>query len=254
MPRRALHADGMLHITLRAAEAGTIRFVARFTVVDPVSLWRPGSGQGRGTLPPSWDAPRTTRALADIPIGCLLGRHDASLVGFGVVAAARPVQVRAGMIEETGEFLLELHVEDSAEAEIVIDLRGRGFAESLSDLAQRDRVPPRAGHPPRRAAGALHLVLVPSGSGRTRPPRRRARRGRAGHRHDHHRRRVADGRCRARLRVVRRLGSRAGQDPRPSRARARTRSTRSADAVVDRDALHRVPVAGVPRRSDRARV
>lgn len=132
----AIRSDGMLHVTLRATEAGTIRFTARFTVVDPVALWRPGSGQGRGTLPPSWDAPRTTRALADIPLGCLLGRHDVSLAGFGVAAAARPVQVRAGMIEETGEFLLELHVEDSAEAEIVIDVRGRGFAESLRDLAQ----------------------------------------------------------------------------------------------------------------------
>ena len=94
-----------------------------------------GQRQERGTLPPSWVGPRTTRPLADVPIGCLIGRHDTSLVGFGVAAGARPVQVRAGMIEESGEFLLEFHVEDSAEAEVVLDLRVRGFAESLADVA-----------------------------------------------------------------------------------------------------------------------
>ena len=85
-------ADGILRIRLIAERAETIRFVARFTVVDAVSLWRPGSGEERGTLPPSWVAPRTTRALADVPIGCLIGRHDTSLVGFGVAAGltARP--------------------------------------------------------------------------------------------------------------------------------------------------------------------
>ena len=130
-----LDGKGLLRIRLAGSAAGTIRFVARFTVADAVSLWRPGSGEQRGTLPPSWVAPRTARALADIPIGCLIGRHDTALVGFGVVAGSRPVHVRAGMIEESGEFLLELHVEHAAEAEVVIDVRGRGFAESLRDLA-----------------------------------------------------------------------------------------------------------------------
>ncbi len=129
-------AGGVLRVRLHAVETGTIRFAARFAVVDAVSLWRPGSGQERGILPPSWDEPRTTRALADVPIGCLIGRLDTSLVGFGVAAGARPVQVRAGMIEESGEFLVELHIEDSAEAEVVLDLRGRGFAESVRDVAQ----------------------------------------------------------------------------------------------------------------------
>lgn len=131
----AVDGDGILRIGLAAKDRGTIRFVARFAVADAVSLWRPGSKQPRGALPPSWDAPRTARALSDSPIGCLVGRHDTSLVCFGVTVGPRAVQVRAGMVEETAEFLLELHIEDAAETEIVLDLRGRGFAESLYDVA-----------------------------------------------------------------------------------------------------------------------
>ena len=133
--RAELDADGILRVRLVTADAGTIRLVARFAVVDPVALWRPGSGEGRGTLPPSWVQARTTRALADIPIGCLVGRHDTALVGFGV-AAGGPVQLRAGMIEESGEFLLELHIEQSGQAEVVLDLRGAGFADSVGRVAR----------------------------------------------------------------------------------------------------------------------
>ncbi|WP_457101947.1 alpha-galactosidase [Microbacterium sp. P5_E9] len=131
-----LDADGLLRLRLATAEAGTIRLVARFAVVDPVALWHPGSGEGRGTLPPSWVQARTTRALADIPIGCLVGRQDTALVGFGVAGGGRPVQVRAGMIEESGEFLLELHIAQSRQAEIVLDLRGADFADSVRSVAR----------------------------------------------------------------------------------------------------------------------
>jgi hypothetical protein len=46
------------------------------------------------------------------------------------------VQVRAGIMEESREFLLELHIDAALEAEVVIDLRGRGFAESVGDIAR----------------------------------------------------------------------------------------------------------------------
>ena len=163
----------------------------------------PRQRQGRGTLPPSWDEPRTTRALADVPIGCLVGRHDTSLVGFGVAAGARPVQVRAGMIEESGEFLLELHVEDSAEAEIVLDLRGRGFAESVGDVARaiglrRERASVHDEQPVLCTWYSFHQDLVVDD---LLDDARIA--GAARDRHGHHRRRLADDGCRARLRLVR---------------------------------------------------
>jgi alpha-galactosidase len=140
--------DGLLRVRLTAAQPGALRFVARVAVVDPVALWRPGSGAERGTLPPSWDAPRTTRDLADIPVGCLVGRRDVSLVGYGVAAPGHAVDVRAGMVEETGELLLEVHVEDALEAEIVLDLRHRPFADSVHDLggAVGLRRRPASGH------------------------------------------------------------------------------------------------------------
>src|SRR5262249_49680717 len=65
-------ADGLLRVRLSAPEPGTLRFLARVAVTDAVSLWRPGSGSARGTLPPAWSDPRTTRALADVPIGSLI--------------------------------------------------------------------------------------------------------------------------------------------------------------------------------------
>ena len=40
------------------------------------------------------------------------------------------------MIEESGEFLLELHIEQAAEAEVVLDVRGAGFADSVRRVAR----------------------------------------------------------------------------------------------------------------------
>jgi alpha-galactosidase len=126
-----LDADGLMRVRLTGATTGTLRFVVRAAVADAASLWRPGSGSERGTLPPAWAGPRTTRALADIPIGCLIGRSDLSLIAFGVATPGGTVEVRAGMIEESAEFSLELYIEGTHEAEIVIDLRRRTFAESV---------------------------------------------------------------------------------------------------------------------------
>lgn len=123
--------DGLLRVSLHVPRTDTIRFTARFTVLDAVALWRPGSGQERGTLPPSWSDLRTARPLDGIPLGCLVGRDDTALVGFGVNAGERPVQVRAGMVEESGEFLVEVCITDAKTVEIVFDLRERTFAESV---------------------------------------------------------------------------------------------------------------------------
>ena len=250
--RPTLDADGILRLRLATADAGTIRLVARFAVVDPVALWRPGSGEGRGTLPPSWVEPRTTRALADIPIGCLVGRHDTALVGFGVEAGGRPVQVRAGMIEESGEFLLELHIEQSAAAEVVLDLRGADFADSVRSVARaiglrREAASVHDEQPVLCTWYSFHQDLVVDEL-------------------------LADARIAGELGIgtviiddgwqttdaARGYGScgdwagRAGQDPRPARPRARARGTGAADAVVDRNPVHRVSVAGVPGGADPA--
>ena len=201
--RAAIDADGILRVGITATERGTVRFVARFAVVDAVSLWRPGSKQARGSLPPSWDAPRTARALSDSPIGCLVGRHDASLVGFGVTVGPRAVQVRAGMIEESAEFLLELHVEDATETEIVLDLRGRDFAESVHDVAgviglHGERASVHDEQPVLCTWYSFHQGLVVDELVEDARIAAQAR-----HRHCHHRRRLADDGCRPRLRLVR---------------------------------------------------
>ena len=131
------------------------------------------------------------------------------------------------MIEESGEFLLELHIEQSRTAEVILDLRGRGFAESVrSSRAPSDSRRER-GIRPRRTARAVHVVLVPPASRR----RRHCWRMRASRRSSGSAR--SSSTTAGRRRMPRAATGRAAtgqverrQDPRPARTRAR-RSKRS---------------------------
>lgn len=122
--------------------SGGVRALVRVPTSDAVVLWRPGSGQDRSHVPPSWSDAVEITPFSGVGIGSLLGRHDAPIVTFAAGTGDRspgdrPVRVRAGMIEETAEFLLVVEC-DAANAplHVHLDFSGDAFAPAVAAMGR----------------------------------------------------------------------------------------------------------------------
>ena len=124
-----------------------------------VAWWRPGSAVPHATIPPSWAEAVDATALQDIPIGALLIRHDATGLVYALDAGTSRTRVRAGLVEETAEFMVLVTVDGppagSGEVRLYLDWSGGRFAEAV--LGAGGWLQGEAGH--RAAPGAYDPVL-----------------------------------------------------------------------------------------------
>lgn len=146
-------ADGVAEIRVTPTDPALVRVAWKLPCVDAVAYWTTDSNEHRG-LPPSWRRPRTASLEKGAPVGCLVGAGDAAVCTFALGEVVRPVHIRAGVVEETGDF--GFWVEHDADPEtgllLRLDLSRRPFSHTLTDVAAwwqtSDRVVPRAARMP----------------------------------------------------------------------------------------------------------
>jgi alpha-galactosidase len=127
---------GVVEIVVRPTAPALVRVAWRVPCVDTVAYWTPDSNEHRG-LPPFWRRPRTVSLAKGAPVGCLIGVDDKTVCAFGVAEVVKPVQIRAGVVEETGEFgfWVEHEADPDSGLRLRLDLSGRHFARALQDIA-----------------------------------------------------------------------------------------------------------------------
>ncbi|TKA11033.1 TIM-barrel domain-containing protein [Actinacidiphila oryziradicis] len=130
--------DGVCEVSFRAHQ-GPLSLTVVLPAVDAVAWWRPGSTVPHATIPPLWAEPVDTTALADIPIGALLLRRDRTGLVYALDAGACRTSVRAGLVEETAEFVVMVTVHDPAphdEIRLLLDVSGRPFARAVPETGR----------------------------------------------------------------------------------------------------------------------
>ncbi len=125
--------EGVAEIALRRLDE-PLTLTATVPATDAVAWWRPGSTVPHSTIPPSWTQPVDITALQGIPIGALLTGKDTTRLVYALDAATSPTQVRAGLVEETAEFMVMVTVAGasaSGEVRLYLDCSGDSFAKSV---------------------------------------------------------------------------------------------------------------------------
>jgi alpha-galactosidase len=104
--------------------------------LDAEAYWTPQSRE-QPWIPPDWLPPRTTSLTRDAPVGCLLGPDDRNILCYALAETTRPVQIRAGVSEETGEFRfrVEHDLRGDEPLRLLLDTAPRHFADSLARVA-----------------------------------------------------------------------------------------------------------------------
>ncbi|AMM19449.1 hypothetical protein AX769_03945 [Frondihabitans sp. PAMC 28766] len=135
----ALHQESLggdrVELIVRSAMENSDGFTMTFRapVVDGVTLWRPGSTADHGSIPASWVTPARTSPLNGVAAASLVGLDDRALLTFAATAGEAPIEVRAGLVEETAELLVALEVPAGVgELRVHIEGSGAGFSQSVA--------------------------------------------------------------------------------------------------------------------------
>lgn len=128
--------DGVVEIHVVPTEPAQVQVAWALPCVDAAAYWTPDSNEHRG-LPPSWRRPRTSSLAKGAPVGCLIGAGDVAVCTFALGEVIKPVRIRAGVVEETGDFgfWVEHDAEPGAGLLLRLDLSGRRFSRTLADVA-----------------------------------------------------------------------------------------------------------------------
>ncbi|MFE0068476.1 glycoside hydrolase family 36 protein [Nonomuraea sp. NPDC059023] len=128
--------DGVVEVRVTPGAPAAVRVAWRVPCVDVTAFWVPDSGEHRG-LPPFWRRPRQTSLEKGAPVGALIGAGDVSVCTYAVAEVVRPVLIRTGVVEETGDFgfWAEHRAAPGAGLVLRLDLSGRHFADTLAGVA-----------------------------------------------------------------------------------------------------------------------
>ncbi|MEU8143980.1 glycoside hydrolase family 36 protein [Nonomuraea sp. NPDC048901] len=130
-------AEGVHEVRITPDRPAVVRVAWRVPCVAATAFWAPDGGEHRG-LPPFWRKPRVAALEKNAPVGCLVGAGDVSLCTYAVGEVVRPVRIRTGVVEETGDFgfWAEHDAEPGTGLVLRLDLTGRPFARTLADVAE----------------------------------------------------------------------------------------------------------------------
>jgi alpha-galactosidase len=101
---------------------------------DAIGHWTPDAALGRG-LRPDWAPAVQVRPVGGAAIGCLFDQRSQNLLTWALGADTGAVQVSAGVVEETAEFLAVLRPDRPSELRLRIDRRTVPMAEALRAAA-----------------------------------------------------------------------------------------------------------------------
>ncbi|WP_246266513.1 glycoside hydrolase family 36 protein [Nonomuraea typhae] len=123
---------GVAEVRVTPDAPAAVRVAWRVPCVDVTAFWVPDSGEHRG-LPPFWRRPRRTSLEKGAPVGALIGAGDVSLCTYALAEVVRPVLIRTGVVEETGDFGFWAEHEAAPDAGLVLrlDFGGGHFARAL---------------------------------------------------------------------------------------------------------------------------
>jgi alpha-galactosidase len=129
-------AEGVSEVRITPDRTTEVRVAWQVPCVDVTAFWAADGGEHRG-LPPFWRRPRVAALEKNAPVGCLVGAGDVSICTYAVGEVIRPVRVRTGVVEETGEFGFWVEHEADPETGLVLrlDLTRRHFARTLAGVA-----------------------------------------------------------------------------------------------------------------------
>ncbi len=138
-------ADGLIMVHLKIASPelaapGLYRLSWRVPLVDIHGFWRPGNDRSR-TLPADWSEGFVSQSTTHAPVGCLFNLNGQNRHTWGFSDALNPVEIVAGVHEETATFLFSLTLfKVSApfkeyEATLRLDSDDRPYFDSLKQVA-----------------------------------------------------------------------------------------------------------------------
>jgi len=129
-------ADGVAEVRVVPAAPAVVTVAWQVPCVDTTAYWSPDSNDHRG-LPPFWRRPRAASVARGAPVGCLVGAGDVAVCTFAAGEVVRPVLVRTGVVEETGDFgfSVEHHAEPERALVLRLDLSGRPFPHTCAEVA-----------------------------------------------------------------------------------------------------------------------
>ncbi len=110
-------------------------------IVDMVGLWHTALGRGR-SLRYAWSTGIQSHATAQAPVMSLFGADGSNRITFACSEALRPVELEAGVIEETGMMRCEVRLVTPAASlaqgpvTIRLDLRPIGWEQALVDMGR----------------------------------------------------------------------------------------------------------------------
>ncbi|WP_433509980.1 glycoside hydrolase family 36 protein [Nonomuraea sp. CA-143628] len=135
-------AEGVHEVRITPDRPAVVRVAWRVPCVAATAFWAPDGGEHRG-LPPFWRKPRVAALEKNAPVGCLVGAGDVSLCTYAVGEVVRPVHIRTGVVEETGDFgfWAEHDAEPGTGLVLRLDRTGRPFSRTLADVAEWWRGP-----------------------------------------------------------------------------------------------------------------
>lgn len=146
---------GVLELRLRGAEQITITAIV--PARDAVTWWTPGSAAPHASLPPSWAPAADLSAFAGIPLGVLTRGHNETALAYAVDGGLRPVNVRAGLVEESASFAVMIRIPAAGDSTVRLrlDVSGQEFARAATGVGRWLQEP----YPVRFVAGAEDPVL-----------------------------------------------------------------------------------------------
>ena len=139
--------DGVEVLTLRLtsptpATPKRLRLEWRHPVADIHALWSPAANRNR-SLPPDWAGGFRSQATSQAPVICLHSRDGRNRLTFAASDALHAIENKAGVHEETAEFICALDLFVAAgpaiteyELSVRLDTRDIPYEEVLRDVTQ----------------------------------------------------------------------------------------------------------------------
>lgn len=129
-------SEGLWELNLTPTGASPLRIAWRLPALQIVGMWHSWMYRDR-SLRADWAAGMHSHATVNAPVVCLFGAGGENRLTFACSEALQPVELRAGIVEETGELLCEVRVATATADQSVrirIDRRAVAWQRALGDV------------------------------------------------------------------------------------------------------------------------
>ncbi len=138
-PEEGLELIQLELTSLLPARPGIYRLAWGQPLIDIHAFWRPGTDRSR-TLPADWSDSFISQSTTHAPAGCLFSLNGETRHAFAFSDALNPIEIRAGVNEESATFLFNLTLFQITapfshySATLRLDTRSRPYYQSLNEV------------------------------------------------------------------------------------------------------------------------